>query len=157
MTINMCSTTLTGMGKFRKAQCRLRHDVVHCKPCRCFVLHSKLQKHRRAKDHRFKCDGGVWKADTRRPTPATIQSPYSYVPSLKSLEKLVRRLAGSNKVAGSANILARRNVGQHLFVSGNEILNFKSEVGTGTSNDKKTEDDSSYHPENCGQRRFVTG
>ena len=156
MTITMCPAALTGTGRCRKAQCRLRHDVVHCKPCRCFVLHGELQKHRRGEDHRLKCDGGEWKGDTRRPTHDTLQSPYSYVPTLKSLEKLAHKLAVTKKVGGvklpkaydngfenvrrTTIVPARGEVAWHpsLFVSMGEGFDFKSEVGAGNDKKKKS-------------------
>ena len=163
MTITVCPVALKGTGKCWDRQCRLRHDVVHCKPCKCFVLHGDLQKHRRGEDHRLKCGFGAWKAAARRPAQAILPSRYPYVPKSgvgarkaaarrparavlpsrrryvpkpKQSEKRTRKLAEKEKPAGASGIPLRGEVAQYLSVSGEEGLYFKSEVGVG--NYKKT-------------------
>lgn len=132
MAITVCPAALQGTGKCRDAQCRLRHDVVHCKPCKCFVLHGELATHRRREDHRVKCGFGKWKTDARWPARAILPSTTPYVPKLpKPSKKRTRREARKEKLAG----LCRVSVGggeaeaQHLSVSGEEGLDFKSKVG----------------------------
>ena len=122
---------MKGAEKCWDAQCRLRHDVVHCKPCKCFVLHGDLRKHRHGEDHRLKCGCEAWKAAARRPAQAILPSLYPYVPKPKPSEKRARRLAGKEKPAGTGGILPREEVARHLSVSGEEGLDFKSEFGAG--------------------------
>jgi hypothetical protein len=162
MTITICPIALQGTGKCWDAQCRLRHDVVLCKPCKCFVLHCELRKHRSGKDHRLKSGFGDWKAETRR--RAILPSPYPQFtkPKPKPSEKRARRLAKKKELAGTGGVPARggeakraRKVAkkkeptgtgvparggeaQHLSVSGEEGLDFKSEVGVGGEKTNRT-------------------
>ncbi|KAH9005653.1 hypothetical protein EDB86DRAFT_2879843 [Lactarius hatsudake] len=129
MTITVCPVALMGMGKCWDAQCHLRHDVVHCEPCKCFVLHGELAKHRRGEDHQLKCGFGEWKAGAKRPARAILPSPYHYIPTPKPSNKRARKLARKEELA------TRGGEAQHLSVSGEEGLDFKSEVGVGI--DKK--------------------
>ncbi|KAH9041515.1 hypothetical protein EDB83DRAFT_1627734 [Lactarius deliciosus] len=139
MTITVCPVALMGMARMGKcwdAQCHLRHDVVHCEPCKCFVLHGELAKHRRGQYHRLKCGFRGWKARTRRPARAILPSPYHYVPAPKPSNKHARKLARKEELASTGMVPARGVEAQHLSVSGEEGLDFKSEVGVGI--DKKT-------------------
>ncbi|KAH9035960.1 hypothetical protein EDB84DRAFT_1202007 [Lactarius hengduanensis] len=131
MTITVCPVALMGMGKCWDAQCHLRHDVVHCKPCKCFVLHGELAKHRRGEDHQLKCGFGEWKAGARRPARAILPSPDPYVPAPKPLNKRARLLARKEELASTGTVVTRGGEAQHLSVSGEEGLDFKSEVGVG--------------------------
>jgi hypothetical protein len=133
MTITICPAALKGARKCWDAQCRLRHDVVHCETCKCFVLHGELRKHYRGEDHRVKSRFGERKADTMRPPQAVLPSPYPYVPKPKLSEKHARRLAGKKEKAGTGGVPAIGEVTRHLSVSGEEGLDFK-----GVYNDKKT-------------------
>ncbi|KAI9444104.1 hypothetical protein H4582DRAFT_1919354 [Lactarius indigo] len=134
MTITVCPVALRAR-KCSDAQCHLRHDVVHCEPCKCFVLHSELAKHRRREDHQLKCGFGEWKAAARRPAPTILPSPVPYVPTPKLSNKRARRLARKEEPASIGTVPARGREAQHLSVSGEEGLDFKSEVGVGI--DKK--------------------
>ena len=135
MTITACPVALNGMGKCSDAQCRLRHDVVHCKPCKCFVLHGELATHRRREDHRLKCGFGKWKAEARQPAPSI---PHTYILNPKPSKKLARRLA-RKELARAGSVTARGGEVEmrHLSVSGEEGLEFKSEVGAHTDKKKK--------------------
>jgi len=107
------------------AQCHLRHDVVHCKSCKCFVLHGKLATHRRGEDHRLKCGFGKWKAYARRPPRTILPVPYvPYVPKLKPSKKRTGTLARRKELAGIGGEAEAR----HLSVSGEEGLDFKSVI-----------------------------
>jgi len=135
------------------AQCHLRHDVVHCKSCKCFVLHGKLATHRRGEDHRLKCGFGKWKAYARRPPLTILPVPYvPYVPKLKPSKKRTGTLARRKELAGIGGEAEAR----HLSVSGEEGLDFKSEVGVSVKKKKKKRD-ACYHPKNGGQRQFDSG
>ncbi|KAI9429206.1 hypothetical protein H4582DRAFT_2032113 [Lactarius indigo] len=128
MTITVCPVAFMGAGKCRDTQCHLRHDIVHCKPCKCFVLHSELAKHRRGEDHRLKCGFREWNAAARRPEPAILSSSIPYGPASKPSNKRARRLARKEELASISTVLAGGEA-QHLFVSGEEGLEFKSKVG----------------------------
>ena len=94
MTITVCPVALTGTRKCWDRQCRLRHDVVRCKPCKCLIFHGDLRKHRHGEDHRLNCGFGAWKAAARRPGQAILPSPYPYVTKPKPSKKSARKLAG---------------------------------------------------------------
>ncbi|KAH8992655.1 P-loop containing nucleoside triphosphate hydrolase protein [Lactarius akahatsu] len=100
----------------------------------CFVLHGELAKHRRGEDHQLKCGFGEWKAGARRPAPAILPSLYPYVPAPKPSNKRARKLARKEEPASTGTVPARGV--EHLSVSGEEGLDFKSEIGAGI--DKKT-------------------
>jgi len=136
MTITVCPAAMTETGKCWDPQCHLRHDVVHCEPCKCFVLHGELWKHRRGEDHRLKSGFGKWKTDARRPALAILPSPYPCVPKSKPSKKRTRKLARRKGVACIGSLPARNGEAEHIFVSGQEGFDFKSEVGVGK--DKKT-------------------
>lgn len=121
MTITVCLAALKGTGKCWDPQCRLRHDVVHCKPCKCFVLHGELRKHFRGEDHRLKCGFEQWKANSRQPAQAILSLPYPYVPKPKPSEKRVHR----QLAVSAGGVPARGEPAQHLSVSGEEGLDFK--------------------------------
>ncbi|KAI9462824.1 P-loop containing nucleoside triphosphate hydrolase protein [Lactarius psammicola] len=128
--------------------------------CKRFVLHSELAKHRRGEDHRLNCGFGKWKADARWPASAIPLSPYPYVHKLKPSKKRVRRLATSQSkkrvrilatsqstylppsrrevLSGTGRVPARGGETQHLSVSGEEGLKFKSEVGIGVDKKKNS-------------------
>ena len=135
MTITACPVALKKKGVCRDAQCRLRHDFVLCEPCKCFVLHGELRKHCRGEGHRLKSGCGEWE-DTRPPARAILPSPYRYVPKQKPSEKRARRLARKKELAGTGSVPASGGEAQHLSVSGEEGLDFKSEVGA--NDEKKT-------------------
>jgi hypothetical protein len=137
MTITACPVALKGTGRCWDAQCRLRHDVVFCKPCKCFVLHGELRKHCRGEDHRLKSGFGEWKAETKRPAGAVLPPPSRYVAKPKPSEKRARRLAKRKEPADTSGVPARGGETQHISVSGEEGLNFKSEVGV--DGEKKTD------------------
>jgi len=130
MTITVCPVVLKGTGKCRDAQCHLRHDVVHCKPCKRLVLHGELATHRRGEDHRLKCGFGKWKADARRSARTILPLRHPYVPEPKPLKKRARgkvrkeELAAGRVPASGGEVEAR-----DLSVSGEDGLDFKSEVG----------------------------
>ncbi|KAH9059527.1 hypothetical protein EDB87DRAFT_1621414 [Lactarius vividus] len=136
MTITICPVALMGMGKCWDAQCHLRHDIVYCKPCKCFVLHGELARHRRGEDHQLKCGFGEWKAGAKRPARAILPSLTPYVPAPKRSNKRSRKLARKGEPASTGTVPARGGEAQHLSVSGEEGLDFKSKVGVGI--DKKT-------------------
>ncbi|KAN0127185.1 hypothetical protein V8E53_014991 [Lactarius tabidus] len=135
MTI-ACPIALKGMGRCQNAKCRLRHDVVLCKPCKRFVLHDELRKHRRGEDHRLNSGFGEWKEETERSARAVLPSPSPYVPKPKPSKKRARKLAKRKEPAGTGGVPARGGEAQHLSVSGEEGLDFKSEVGVDA--EKKT-------------------
>jgi len=60
-------------GRCRDLRCRLRHDVVQCEPCRCYVLHEGLARHRRGEEHRRNC--GFTESQARGTSPAYIIPP----------------------------------------------------------------------------------
>jgi hypothetical protein len=138
MTITACPIALQGMGKCRNAGCHLRHDVVLCKACKCLVLHGELRKHRRGEDHRLKSGFGEWEGETRPPARAILPSPSPYpdVPKLKPSEKRARKLAKKKELVGGGGVPAGGGEAGQVSVSGEEGLDFKSEVGA--DGEKKT-------------------
>ena len=74
---------------------------------------------------------GAWKAAARRPAQDTLPFSYPYVPKPKPAEKSARRPTGKEKPAGTSGMPPRGEVAQYLSVSGEEGLDFKSEVGAG--------------------------
>ena len=72
MPIAVCPIAQNG-GRCRDLRCRLRHDVVRCEPCRRYVLHEGLARHRRGEEHRRNC--GFMESQPRRITPAHIIPP----------------------------------------------------------------------------------
>ncbi|KAF8268000.1 hypothetical protein EI94DRAFT_1728933 [Lactarius quietus] len=136
MTITVCPAAMMGAGKCKKSQCRLRHDVVYCKPCKCLVLRGDLRKHRRGEDHRLKSGIEEWSADVGQPALATLPSAHPRVPKSEASEKGAPKLARKEEVAGTGGVPARDEEAEHILVSGQEGFDFKSEVGVGK--DKKT-------------------
>ena len=65
-----------------------------------------------------------------RPTArAILPSPYHYVPKQEPSEKRARKLARKMELAGTGGVPASGGEAQHLSVSGEKGLDFKSEVG----------------------------
>ena len=63
-------------GRCRCVRCRLRHDIVQCGPCRCYVLHDGLARHRRGEDHRRNCNFTEGEAQADSTTCAISPLPY---------------------------------------------------------------------------------
>src|SRR6266404_2218877 len=160
MTITICPIALKEAGKCRDAQCHLRHDVTYCKPCKCFVLHGELVKHRRGEDHRRKCGFGSWKTDAKRPALVVLPTPFSRARTKQAHPLKSKSKSKSTKKRASTFVSEARQRGKracrrtrrkkltgelpprggeerHLFVSREDGLDFKSGVDIGIGKKKK--------------------
>ena len=73
MPITVCPIAWKG-GRCRNVRCRLRHDIVQCGPCGCFVLREGLTRHRRGEEHRQNC-GFLEDANPPLPYPRVPKPP----------------------------------------------------------------------------------
>ena len=126
MPITACPTAREG-GRCRDIQCHLRHDIVKCEPCGCFVLHERLARHRRGEEHRENCSFPKWKAKAKSPASAILPLPYPRVPIL-SRRKPTRSRAMKITTGGSSN---KSGQDPRVIVSNENDLTLKSTAGQG--------------------------
>jgi len=126
MPITACPITREG-GRCRDIQCHLRHDIVKCKPCGCFVLHEKLARHRRGEEHRENCGFPKWKAKAKAPVSAIPPLPYPRVP-IPPPRKPTRSQAMKITISGMSN---RSGRDPRVTVSKGNGLTLKSTIGQG--------------------------
>jgi hypothetical protein len=110
-------------GRCRDAWCRLRHDIVQCGPCRCFVLREGLKRHRRGEEHRRDCGFSEWKAQASPALAGVSPSlPYPRVPEPPPREPARSQVM---KIPTSASS-KRSGEERRIAVSGENGLTFKS-------------------------------
>jgi len=126
MPITACPIAQEG-GRCRDIQCHLRHDIVKCKPCGCFVLHERLGRHRRGEEHRQNCGFPKWKAKAKSPAPATPPLPYPRVP-IPPPRKPTRIQAMKITIGGTSN---RPGQDSRVIVSRANSQTLKSTTGQG--------------------------
>ena len=122
MPITVCPIAREG-GRCLDVQCHLRHDIVKCSPCRCFVLHGGLAKHRRGEEHVRNCGFPVWKARAKARRPSVIPPlPYPRVP-VPMPRKPIRSRAVKITTGGTSN---RSGQDPRVVVSNENGLTLKS-------------------------------
>ena len=131
MPITACPIAREG-GRCLDTQCHLRHDIVECKPCGCFVLHERLAKHRRGEEHMQNCSFPEWKAKAKSPASAIPPLPYPRVPILP-LRKPTRSQATKITINGTSN---RSGEDPRVLVSKENGLTLKSTTGQGETSSK---------------------
>jgi hypothetical protein len=116
-------------GTCRDIRCRLRHDIVQCGPCRCFVLREGLKRHHRGVEHRRNCGFSECKAQA---SPALAGAnpplPYPQVPEPPP-RKPARSQAMETPTGGGSQ---RTGKEWHIVVSEENGLTFKSTASIGT-------------------------
>jgi len=88
MPLTVCAIAQNG-GRCRDLRCRLRHDVVQCEPCRCYILHEGIARHRRGDEHRRNC--GFAESQARGSSPAYTIPPLPYPRVRKSPPQIPAR------------------------------------------------------------------
>jgi hypothetical protein len=130
----VCPVAAKG-GKCRDVRCRLRHDIVRCEPCRCFVLHERFARHRRGEEHRRNC----WFPEKGTHMKLVLHSilspglPYPRV-AKPAPRKPALNQPGKNSTGGGGP--AKRGERRYFVVSGENGLTFKSTDGMGTGQGK---------------------
>lgn len=118
-------------GRCRDIRCRLRHDIVQCGQCRCFVLRERLKRHRRGEEHRRNCGFSDCKAQAS-PAAALARAnpplPYPRVPEPPP-RKPTRSQAMESPTGGG---FERPGEERRLLVSEENGLTFKSTASIGT-------------------------
>lgn len=126
MPITACPIAREG-GSCRDIQCHLRHDIVECKPCGCFILHERLARHRRGEEHMENCSFPEWKAKAKSPASAIPPLPYPRVPTSPP-RKPTRSQAVKITTGGTSN---RSGQDLRVAVSKENGLTLKSTAGQG--------------------------
>lgn len=121
MPITACPIAREG-GRCLDIQCHLRHDIVKCDPCGCFVLHGRLAKHRRGEEHVQNCSFPEWKAKAKAPASVIPPLPYHRVP-IPMPRKPIRSQAMKITTGGTSN---RSGQDQRVVVSKENGLTLKS-------------------------------
>ena len=107
-------------------QCHLRHDIIKCNPCGCFVLHERLANHRRGEKHVQNCSFPEWKAKAKAPASVIPPLPYPRVP-VPMPRKPIRSQAMKITSGGTSN---RSGQDPRVVVSKENGLTLKSATST---------------------------
>ncbi|KAI0253342.1 hypothetical protein BJV78DRAFT_1193688 [Lactifluus subvellereus] len=123
MPVTVCPVAAKGR-KCWDVQCHLRHDIVRCGPCRCFVLHESLARHRRGEEHRRNCRFPEKRVHMKLLLQTILSPgpPYPRVPKPTPRTPALNR-ARKNPTGGSS---ARCGDRRYFVVSRENGLTFKS-------------------------------
>ena len=128
MPITVCPIAQNG-GRCRDLRCRLRHDVVQCEPCRCYVLHEGLARHRRGEEHRQNCD--FTESQARRSSPAYIVPPPLPYPRVRKSPPQIPAREKSTKVPSDGGPKRFREDWRAVVAEEENDLTPKSTAGRG--------------------------